>query len=151
MRGRCAFAATSRWRTASSGRATIIGTKRQASADLAAFANCAAVRYLDLNDAYVGHITGHPSDNISACLAVAEAERASAAELITAVALAYGVNCRLIDAFDTNSRGWDLPVLSLPAVAFVRSHPKLDLLIALRGYVFDDADEFRRAAHCRRR
>jgi len=63
----------------SSGSATIIGTKRQASADLAAFANCAAVRYLDLNDAYVGHITGHPSDNISACLAVAEAERASAA------------------------------------------------------------------------
>jgi 2-methylcitrate dehydratase len=103
----------------SSGGATIIGTKRQASADLAAFANCAAVRYLDLNDAYVGHITGHPSDNISACLAVAEAERASAAELITAVALAYEVNCRLIDAFDTNiaSRGWDVPVLSLPAVA----------------------------------
>jgi 2-methylcitrate dehydratase len=103
----------------SGGGATVIGTKRYAAPDLAAFANCAAVRYLDLNDAYVGQITGHPSDNISACIAVAEVERASTRALITAVALAYEVNCRLIDAFDTSiaSRGWDVPVLSLPAVA----------------------------------
>jgi 2-methylcitrate dehydratase len=101
------------------GSATIIGTTRRAAPDLAAFANGAAIRYLDLNDAYVGRITGHPSDNIAACLAVAEAERASTTELITAVALAYEVNCRLIDAFDANiaGRGWDVPVLSLPAVA----------------------------------
>jgi 2-methylcitrate dehydratase len=99
--------------------ATVIGTKRRAAPDLAAFANCAALRYFDLNDAYVGRITGHPSDNIAACLAVAEAERASAAELITAIALAYEINCRLIDAFGANigARGWDVPVLSLPAVA----------------------------------
>ena len=102
-----------------SGGATVIGTTRRAAPDLAAFANGAAIRYLDLNDAYVGRITGHPSDNIAACLAVAEAERASPAELVTAVALAYEVNCRLIDAFDANiaGRGWDVPVLSLPAVA----------------------------------
>jgi 2-methylcitrate dehydratase len=101
------------------GVATVIGTRRRVAPDLAAFANGAAIRYLDLNDAYVGRITGHPSDNISACFAVAEAERATAAELITAVALAYEVNFRLIDAFDANiaGRGWDVPVLSLPAVA----------------------------------
>jgi 2-methylcitrate dehydratase len=101
------------------GSATVIGTKRRAAPDLAAFANCAAFRYLDLNDAYVGRITGHPSDDIAACLAVAEAERASARELITAIALAYEINCRLTDAFGINigSRGWDVPVLSLPAVA----------------------------------
>jgi MmgE/PrpD N-terminal domain len=101
------------------GSATIIGTKRHAAPDLAAFANCAAFRYLDLNDAYVGRITGHPSDDIAACLAVAEAERSSAPELITAIALAYEINCRLIDAFgiEIGSRGWDVPVLSLPAVA----------------------------------
>ena len=86
------------------GGATVIGTSRRTSPDLAAFANGAAVRYYDLNDVYVGRITGHPSDNIAACLAVAEAERASAAELITAIALAYEVNCRLIDAFDIDSR-----------------------------------------------
>jgi 2-methylcitrate dehydratase len=101
------------------GSATIIGTALRASPDLAAFANGAAIRYLDLNDAYVGRITGHPSDNIAACLAIAEAERASTKELVTAVALAYEVNCRLIDAFDADiaGRGWDVPVLSLPAVA----------------------------------
>jgi 2-methylcitrate dehydratase len=101
------------------GGATVIGTKRRVAPDLAAFANCAAFRYLDLNDAYVGRITGHPSDDIAACLAVAEAEGASASDLITAIVLAYEVNCRLIDAFDLSfaTRGWDVPVLSLPAVA----------------------------------
>jgi 2-methylcitrate dehydratase len=101
------------------GSSTIIGTTRQAAPDLAAFANGAAFRYLDLNDAYVGRITGHPSDDIAACFAVAEAEHASAAALITAIVLAYEVNCRLIDAFDADisARGWDVPMLSLPAVA----------------------------------
>ncbi len=101
------------------GGATVIGTKRRVAPDLATFANGAAFRYLDLNDAYVGRITGHPSDDIAACLAVAETERATAAELIVAIVLAYEVNCRLIDAFDASlgASGWDVPVLSLPAVA----------------------------------
>ena len=99
------------------GEATVIGTARRTSVELAAFANGAALRYYDLNDSYVGGLTGHPSDNIAACLAVAEAERASAAELVTAIALAYEINCRLIDAFDITTRGWDTPVFSLPAVA----------------------------------
>src|SRR3989441_7256856 len=80
-------------------------------------AGMAAFRYYDLNDSYVGGLAGHPSDHIAACLAVAEGERASAAELITAIVLAYEINCRLIDAFDITSRGWDAPVFSLPAVA----------------------------------
>jgi 2-methylcitrate dehydratase len=99
------------------GGATVIGTNRRAAPDLATFANCAAFRYLDLNDAYVAHVTGHPSDTIAACLAVAEAERVSAAELVTAIVLAYEINCRLIDAFDISTRGWDVPVFTLPAVA----------------------------------
>ena len=102
-----------------SGSATVIGTRHRVAPDLATFANGAAFRYLDLNDAYVGRITGHPSDDIAACLAVAEVERASAKELITAIALAYEINCRLIDAFDVSisKRGWDVPMLSLPSVA----------------------------------
>src|SRR5207342_1279691 len=75
------------------GGATVIGTKRRVAPDLATFANCAAFRCLDLNDAYVGRITGHPSDDIAACLAVAEVERSTAAELIVAIVLAYEVNC----------------------------------------------------------
>src|SRR5215470_10583270 len=100
------------------GRSTVIGTSRRTTPDLASFANGAAFRYYDLNDAYIGHTAGHPSDNIAACLAVAEAERASATELITAIVLAYEINCRLIDAFDMSTRGWDAAVVfSLPAVA----------------------------------
>jgi len=99
------------------GPATIIGTGRRASVELASFANCAAFRYLDFNDSYVGRFAVHPSDHIAACLAVAEAERASAQDLITAITVAYEVNCRLVDAFDISTRGWDPPVLSLPAVA----------------------------------
>lgn len=99
------------------GTATVIGTNRRTAPDLASFANGAAFRYYDLNDAYVGRVAAHPSDHIAACLAVAEAERASAAELITAIVLAYEINCRLIDAFDISTRGWDPPVFSPPAVA----------------------------------
>src|SRR5215470_11959478 len=96
---------------------SIIGTDRRVTPDLATFANGAAIRYYDLNDVYVGRFAGHPSDNIAACLAVAEAERASARALITAIVLAYEINCRLIDAVDITARGFDPPVLSLPAVA----------------------------------
>jgi 2-methylcitrate dehydratase len=99
------------------GSATIIGTDRRVSPDLAAFANGGAARYYDLNDVYVNRLTIHPSDTISACLALAETERASGRELITAIVLAYEVNCRLLDAFDITTRGWDPPVFGLPAVA----------------------------------
>jgi 2-methylcitrate dehydratase len=99
------------------GSSTIIGTRHRTTPDLAAFANGAAVRYLDFNDTYVGRFAIHPSDNIAACLAVAEAERASAQELMTAIALAYEVNCRLTDALDISTRGWDPPIFGLPAVA----------------------------------
>ena len=42
---------------------------------------------------------------------------ASIRELITAIVIAYEVNCRLVDAFDISKRGWDPPVFGLPAVA----------------------------------
>src|SRR6059036_620749 len=98
------------------GAATIIGTTRKTSPDLAAFANGAAGRYYDLNDIYVGKVTSHPSDHIAPCIAVAETERASAHDLITAIVLAYEIDCRLVDALDLTARGWDSPVFSLPVV-----------------------------------
>src|SRR5260370_15346118 len=99
------------------GTATVIATRRRTTPDLASFANGAAFRYLDFNDTYVGRFAVHPSDTIAACLAVAEAERANAQDLITAIALAYEVNSRLVDSLDIAARGWDPPVFSLPAVA----------------------------------
>jgi 2-methylcitrate dehydratase len=100
-----------------SGNATIIGTDRRTTPDLASFANGAAFRYFDFNDTYTGKFSVHPSDHIAACLAVAETERASAQDLITAIVIAYEVNCRLVDALDIATLGWDPPVMSLPAVA----------------------------------
>src|SRR6202011_2084431 len=111
---------------AADGKATVIGTTRRSTAELASFANGVAFRYYDLNDAYVGGLSGHPSDNIAPGLAVAEAEGASVADLITAIVLVYEITCRLIDACDVMSRGWDAPgfrihrcgLKSYPAVIF---------------------------------
>lgn len=101
------------------GVSTVIGTSRRTTMDLASFANGAAIRYYDLNDAYASKGSGavHPSDHIGACLAVAEAEKASAAEALTAIVLAYEINCRLIDVTDAVPKGWDPVLYSLPAVA----------------------------------
>ncbi|HEY0286737.1 MAG TPA: MmgE/PrpD family protein [Pseudomonas sp.] len=99
------------------GVSTLIGTTHKTSMDLASFANGAAVRYFDLNDSYTGKEVGHPSDNITPCLAVAEAEKRSGQDLILAIALAYEIDCRLLDTVQISARGWDHPNFSLPAAA----------------------------------
>ena len=38
-------------------------------------------------------------------------------DLIAAIALAYEIDCRLLDAAEVTGRGWDHPVYSLPASA----------------------------------
>lgn len=102
---------------AASGNATVLGTSKRTTMDWAAFANGAATRYFDLNDVYAGREVGHPSDNITPCLAVAEAEGRSGKDLILAIALAYEVDCRLLDTVQISARGWDHPNFSLPAAA----------------------------------
>ncbi len=87
--------------------ATLLGTRHRVPPDWAAFANGCLVRYLDYNDTYLSKEPAHPSDNIAALLAVAEAGPADARELITAIALAYEVQCRLCDAASLRARGWD--------------------------------------------
>src|ERR1700726_3871361 len=89
--------------------ATIIGTNHLAPPDWAAFATGCAIRYFDYNDTYLSKEPAHPSDNISAALAVAESLSANGRDLITAIALAYEVQCRLCDAASIRARGWDHP------------------------------------------
>src|SRR3989475_6892451 len=86
---------------------TIIGTKHQAPPDWAAFATGCCIRYFDYNDTYLSKEPAHPSDNISAVLAVAESVGANGRDAITATALAYEVQCRLCDAASIRARGWD--------------------------------------------
>jgi len=86
---------------------TTIGTDHKAPPDWTAFANGCAIRYFDYNDTYLSKEPAHPSDNISAALAIAESVGANGRELITAIALAYEVQCRLSDAASIRARGWD--------------------------------------------
>jgi 2-methylcitrate dehydratase len=86
---------------------TIIGTNHKAPPDWTAFANGCAIRYFDYNDTYLSKEPAHPSDNISAALAVAESVGANGRDLITAIALAYEVQCRFCDAASIRARGWD--------------------------------------------
>lgn len=87
--------------------AGLIGVRHPAFPPLAAFANGALVRYLDFNDTYLSLEPAHPSDNIPACFAAAEAAGAGGEALIAAIALAYEIQCRLCDAASIRARGWD--------------------------------------------
>ena len=87
--------------------ATIIGTSHKSPPDWAALASGCCIRYFDYNDTYLSKEPAHPSDNIAAALAVAENVGANGRELITAIALAYEVQCRLCDAASIRARGWD--------------------------------------------
>jgi 2-methylcitrate dehydratase len=89
------------------GGATLWGTGHKTSPDLAAFANGTGVRYLDFNDTYLSKEPAHPSDNMSAVLAVGETAGASGKRIIQAMVLAYEVQCRLCDAAALRPRGWD--------------------------------------------
>ena len=85
----------------------ILGTAGHSTPDLAAFANGVAVRYLDCNDSYFSPGGGHPSDMVSAVLALADPLRSDGPTIITAIALAYEVFCRLSDEVVASDLGWD--------------------------------------------
>src|SRR2546428_6586857 len=89
------------------GNATLWGTRQRVPTDWAAFANGCLVRYLDFNDTYLSKEPAHPSDNIPAAMAVAEADSASGRDLITAITPAYEIQCRPCDAASLRARGWD--------------------------------------------
>jgi 2-methylcitrate dehydratase len=89
--------------------ATIIGTNHKAPPDWAAFATGCCIRYFDYNDTYLSKEPAHPSDNIAAVLAIGESVGANGRELITAIALAYEVQCRFCDAASIRAKGWDHP------------------------------------------
>ena len=58
------------------------------------------IRYLDYNDGYTSRVSGHPSDNIAAVLASAEAAGADGWRVIAATVLAYEMYCRFSDVVD---------------------------------------------------
>jgi|SRR5579875_75350 2-methylcitrate dehydratase len=89
------------------GRCTLIGGG-QTAPDRAALYNSALVRYLDFNDSYLAEgETCHPSDNLGAVLAATEYADRSGRDLLTALAVAYQVQCRLSDIAPVRARGFD--------------------------------------------
>lgn len=99
------------------GRCTLIGGGRTAP-DRAALYNGALVRYLDFNDSYLApRETCHPSDNLGAVLAAAEYAGADGRTLLTALAAAYQVQCRLSDVAPVRAKGFDHTTQGAYAVA----------------------------------
>jgi 2-methylcitrate dehydratase len=96
---------------------TLIGGGKTAP-DRAAFYNSALVRYLDYNDSYLArNETCHPSDNLGAVLAASEYARGSGKAFLTALAVAYQVQCRLSDAAPVRAKGFDHTTQGAYAVA----------------------------------
>lgn len=122
---------------------TLIGGEK-APPDRAALFNGALVRYLDFNDSYLAAgETCHPSDNLGAVLAAAEYAHASGTDLLTALAIAYQIQCRLSDEAPVRARGFDHTVQGTYAVgAAVAKLLGLDLAqtanaIAICGTAFN--------------
>lgn len=86
---------------------TIFGTKYKTSPDFSTLSTGILFRYLDYNDTYLSKEPAHPSDNIPAAIAIAEAENSNCADLITAITIGYEIQCRLCDAASLRSKGWD--------------------------------------------
>lgn len=87
--------------------ARILGAGTRTSMEMATFANGVMARYLDYNDTYISRGSGHPSDMIPACLAVAEAQRAGGSDLLLAIVAAYEVYTELADVVALRDLGWD--------------------------------------------
>lgn len=101
----------------STGRCSVIGGGCTAP-DRAALYNSALVRYLDFNDSYLAKgETCHPSDNLGAVLAATEYVGGSGRDFLTALAVAYQVQCRLSDVAPVQSKGFDHTTQGSYAVA----------------------------------
>ena len=99
------------------GLCTLIGGGRTAP-DRATLYNSALVRYLDFNDSYLAKgETCHPSDNLGAVLAACEYASRSGKDLLTALAVAYQLQCRLSDVAPVRAKGFDHTTLGSYAVA----------------------------------
>lgn len=76
--------------------------------DRAALYNAALVRYLDFNDSYLAKKeTCHPSDNIGSVLAASQYANRDGKDFLTALAIAYQVQCRLSDEAPVRDKGFD--------------------------------------------
>lgn len=93
----------------------LIGTACKTLPELATFANGVAARYLDGNDNFPSG--GHPSDTISALMAVAEFTRKDGKSLILGIALAYEIYYCLYQTLQLRDKGYDYVLYTAAASA----------------------------------
>ncbi len=99
------------------GHCTLIGGGK-GPPDRIALYNSALVRYLDFNDSYLAKgETCHPSDNLGAVLAASEYAKQTGQNLLTALSVAYQVQCRLSDVAPVRAKGFDHTTQGSYAVA----------------------------------
>ncbi len=97
--------------------ASLIGGGKTAP-DRAAFYNSALERYLDFMDAYMAkEETCHPADNIMSVLAASEYAKKTGKDFLTAVAVAFQVQCRLSAVAPVRPKGFDHTTQGAYAVA----------------------------------
>lgn len=90
--------------------ATIWGTDKKSSLEMAAFTNGTLLRCLDLSDMYRNKCGGHPSDVIGPILSAAECLNSTGKKTLAAVEIAYEIYCGFCDSIDANNVGWDQPL-----------------------------------------
>ncbi|MDE1853459.1 MAG: MmgE/PrpD family protein [Thaumarchaeota archaeon] len=96
---------------------TLIGDGKT-SPDRAALYNGALIRYLDFNDSFLAKgETCHPSDNVAPVLAASEYSGASGKDFLTALAVAYQVQCRMSEVAPVRAKGFDHSTQGAYAVA----------------------------------
>jgi 2-methylcitrate dehydratase len=98
---------------------TLIGSGGdKTSPEGTALYNGALVRYLDYNDSFLAPgETCHPSDNVGPVLAASEYAGANGQEFLTALAVAYQVQCRLSEEAPVRAKGFDHTTQGAYAVA----------------------------------
>lgn len=101
------------------GTSTIVGRAATVTAEQAAFVNGVLIRYLDFNDTYASSDgLGHPSDYISAVLAVGEECRSPGDRVMQGIAAVYEVFCRLTDSLPLGFKNIDHVVYGAVASAY---------------------------------
>jgi 2-methylcitrate dehydratase len=86
-------------------RAPLIGTT---SPDRAAQMYTALIRYPDFMDNFLGkEATCHPSDNIGVLLALSSSMECSGKDFLTAMAVGYAIECRLVEEIPVMIKGFD--------------------------------------------
>ncbi|MSP98105.1 MAG: MmgE/PrpD family protein [Betaproteobacteria bacterium] len=113
----CGIARTTAGQYSGPSVASVWGSAIKTVPEMAAFTNGVMLRFLDVSDTFQGKGRGHPSDVMSAVLAVGEAAHADGSSVIAALTAAYDVYCSFEETIDINVKAWDHTVYGVVAGA----------------------------------